>query len=55
MPLKLPDSFSALLTQLKLELEQLYARVEEMDKVIQHRATDDGAANDSLRSQESAR
>ena len=33
--LKLSDSFRALLTQLKLELEQLYARVEEMDKVIQ--------------------
>ena len=41
--LKLSDSFRALLTQLKLELEQLYARVEEMDKVIQHRATDDEA------------
>jgi transposase len=41
--LKLSDSFRALLAQLKLELEQLTARVEEMDKVIQHTATDDEA------------
>jgi transposase len=41
--LKLSDSFRALLAQLKLELEQLTARIEEMDKVIQHKATDDEA------------
>src|SRR5690349_22560061 len=40
---KLSDSFRALLAQLKLELEQLTARVAEMDKVIQHRATEDEA------------
>lgn len=34
--LKLSDSFRVLLAQLKLELEQLTARIEQMDSVIQH-------------------
>jgi len=40
---KLSGSFRILLAQLKLELDQLSARVEEMDRVIQHAATDDEA------------
>ena len=34
--LKLSDSFRVLLAQLKLELEQLTGRIEQMDSVIQH-------------------
>jgi transposase len=34
--LQLSDSFRVLLAQLKLELEQLTARIEQMDSVIQH-------------------
>jgi transposase len=40
---KWSDSFRVLLTQLKVELEQLTARIEKMDKVIQQTATQDEA------------
>ena len=40
---KLSDSFRVLLAQLKLELEQLTARIEQMDAVIQHTATENEA------------
>jgi transposase len=41
--LNLPDSFRVLLAQLKLELEQLAARIEEMDRVIQKTARENEA------------
>src|SRR5215468_10982446 len=41
--LKFSDMFRALLAQLKLELEQLTARIEQMDGVIQHTSTDNEA------------
>src|SRR6202140_2751635 len=41
--LNLSDSFRVLLAQLKLELEQLAARVEEMDRVIQKTARENEA------------
>ena len=40
---KLSDSFRVLLAQLKLELDQLTTRVEEMDAVIQQTAREDDA------------
>jgi transposase len=42
-PSRLSDSFRVLLAQLKLELDQLVARIEEMDTVIQHTATENEA------------
>ena len=42
-PSKLSDSFRVLLAQLKLELDQLTTRVEEMDAVIQQTAREDDA------------
>lgn len=42
-PSRLSDSFRVLLAQLKLELDQLVARIEEMDRVIQHTATENEA------------
>ena len=39
----LSDSFRVLLAQLKLELEQLAARIEEMDRVIQKMAKENEA------------
>ena len=54
--LKLSCSFRVLLAQLKLELEQLAARIEEMDRVIQKIARENGSfANDSRRFRESVR
>jgi transposase len=41
--LKLSDSFRVLLAQLGLELDQLTARIEQMDAVIQHTATENEA------------
>jgi transposase len=41
--LRLSDSFRVLLTQLGLELNQLTARIEQMDAVIQHTATENEA------------
>jgi transposase len=41
--LNLSDSFRVLLAQLKLELEQLAARIEEMDRVIQKTARENEA------------
>ena len=41
--LNLSDSFRVLLAQLKLELEQLAARIEEMDRVIQKTAKENEA------------
>src|SRR5271154_4389233 len=41
--LNLADSFRVLLAQLKLELEQLAARIEEMDRVIQKTARENEA------------
>jgi transposase len=41
--LNLSDSFRVLLAQLKLELEQLAARIEEMDRVIQKMAKENEA------------
>jgi transposase len=41
--LRLSDSFRVLLAQLKLELEQLAARIEEMDRVIQKTAKENEA------------
>jgi transposase len=41
--LNLSDSFRVLLAQLKLELEQLAARIEEMNRVIQKTAKDNEA------------
>jgi phage-related protein len=41
--LNLSDSFRALLAQLKLELEQFAARIEEMDRVIQKTASENEA------------
>lgn len=40
---RLSDSFRVLLVQLKLELDQLVARIEEMDTVIQHTAKENEA------------
>jgi transposase len=41
--LRLSDSFRVLLAQLKLELEQLTARIEQMDRVIQQTAKENDA------------
>ena len=41
--LKLSDSFRVLLAQLKLELDQLTARIEQMDAVIQQTAKENEA------------
>ena len=41
--LRLSDSFRLLLAQLKLELDQLTARIEQMDAVLQHTAKDNEA------------
>jgi transposase len=41
--LKLSNSFRVLLAQLKLELDQLTGRIEQMDRVIQQRAKEDEA------------
>jgi len=40
---KLSDSFRVVLAQLKLELDQLTARIDEMDRVIRNTATEDEA------------
>jgi transposase len=42
-PSKLSDSFRLLLAQLKLELEQLAARIEKMDTILQRTATENEA------------
>lgn len=53
--LKLSDSLRVLLAQLKLELKQLTARIEQMDSVIQHMVKETRLASGSPPSRESAR